>query len=231
MIHNEIILNAVLLVIKKCNIRSFPIDCFEIIKEFGYNIKKYSELPEKKRIACNELSEDAATLKHTIFYNDDMPHPRIRFSLLHELGHIVLSTLDETYANTFASHLLAPRMVIHYSECKNVADVMKIFDLSEQAANYAFEDYRRWHREIVTKGKSKIDQEFYEHFYIPNLDQFVWKIQKCDFCYDTYVYNKEVMCKSCRLFEIRKRYSLPIAYDIRERDLDILRGNWLYSEH
>ncbi len=231
MIHNENILNAILQVMKRCDIRSFPVDCFELIKEFGYSIKKYSELPEKKRIACNELSEDAATLKNTIFYNDDMPHSRIRFSLLHELGHIVLSTEDEVSANTFASHLLAPRIVIHYSNCKNVVDVMKIFDLSEQAANYAFEDYRRWHRENVIKGMNETDQKLYDHFYNSNLELFVWKIQKCDFCYNEYVYNKEGICNTCRLFDIRKRYTPTISHDIREHDLDILRGNYLYGEH
>lgn len=230
MIHNNIILNAVVLVIKRCNIRSFPVDCFDIISEFGYKIKKYSELPEKKRNACTELSEDAATLKNTIFYNDTMPHSRIRFSLLHELGHIVLSTEDEASANTFASHLLAPRMAIHYSNCKNAVDVLRIFNLSEQAANYAFEDYRRWHREIIIKGLSTNDQELYEHFYISNVDKFVWKLQKCDYCYNEYVYNNDVICNTCRLFEVRKRSFVSVTDDIRERDLDILRGNWLYRE-
>lgn len=48
-----------------------------------------------------------------IFFNNDMPWCRIRFSLAHELGHIVLNHVQrkgiEDEANAFASALLMPK--------------------------------------------------------------------------------------------------------------------------
>lgn len=49
--------------------------------------------------------------------------------------------MTEAEANFFASNILAPRMAIHYARCKNEADVARIFEVSCEAAQYAFDDY------------------------------------------------------------------------------------------
>lgn len=81
---------AVLSVFKSCDIHSFPIDCFHIIHHYGYEIIKYNDLSEKKKAACLKLSEDACIIEDHLYYNDDMPERRVRFSIMHELGHPII---------------------------------------------------------------------------------------------------------------------------------------------
>ena len=102
-----------------------------------------------------------------ILYNEARPETRIRFSLAHELGHIVLGHLnnerteisrggvdDPTYyalegaANTFAGNLLAPPILIDDFLAGAEFDVERIstrFNISPSAAkDYRAEDYRYW---------------------------------------------------------------------------------------
>ncbi len=227
MIKDEII-QGTLTVFKHCKIDSFPLDCWDIINQYGFKVKKYSELKPKKLEACLELSEDAATLEDTIYYNESKNPKRIRFSLMHELGHIILGTQSETDCDKFSSHLLAPRIAIHYAKCKNAQDVVNVFGLSDQAAQLAFDNYRSWHRAVVVYGMTDLDKELYNYFYDESVDKFVWNKQKCDFCYNDYSYNGNTLCNSCRRFELRKSI-MPQKYGIDERNLDIARSYILYG--
>jgi hypothetical protein len=56
-------------------------------------------------------------------------------------------------------------MAIHYAKCKNVIDVAKLFGLTNEAAQYAFDDYRRWHRWTVHHKMDNFDKSMYVHFY------------------------------------------------------------------
>lgn len=193
----EKILAEVFITVQKCNIHSYPIDCFEILRQYGFDIVRYSDLSEKKMSACFDLSEDACVIGTTIYYNDLQPHARIRFSVMHELGHHVLSSPAETDANHFASYILAPRMAIHYAGCQNHVEVAKKFDISYEAADYAFNDYRRWHRTAVYR-MSILDKQFYQHFYDPDQKKFIWNIGECIYCHRP-IYNdsQRHVCSLC----------------------------------
>ena len=174
------ILKETLKVFQECNIHSFPIDCFRVAEHYGYQISKYRDLPEKKQAACLELSEDACIIEDTLYYNDEKPERRVRFSIMHELGHYILNSAEETDANCFASNVLAPRMAIHYSGCKECSEVSDIFLISLEAADYAYQDYRRWHRLAIYR-MSCLDQDMYDHFWNEEYGKFVY----CEtYCYD-----------------------------------------------
>ena len=155
------ILDKILSVFEECGVNSFPLDCANLISQYGYRVFTYQELKIKSPelydicVACSDDAfRDMAT--KTVAYNTEAPKKRMYFSLAHELGHIVLGHLTETAkteaeANFFASNILAPRMAIHYAQCKNEADVTRIFEISCEAAQYAFDDYRRWRRSIVSR--------------------------------------------------------------------------------
>lgn len=105
---------------------------------------------------------------------------------MHELGHIIMNhkgfnQKNEQDANYFASNILAPRMVIHYSGCKNANQVARHFDISYKAAEYAFDDYRRWRRVAVYR-MSTIDKLFYDHFYNNEYKGFVFHQSDCFWC-------------------------------------------------
>jgi hypothetical protein len=142
------IIEKTLEVFKKCDVKTFPIDCINIITGLGIPLYKYSDLPEVKARKCLQVSNDAFTLQGVIFYNDNFPHTeRQRFSLMHEVGHIVLnhegeSSGNEIEADLFASNILAPRSIIWHLHFNSVKDICEIFNVSCMAANRILKDYK-----------------------------------------------------------------------------------------
>jgi hypothetical protein len=142
-------------VYETCNIKNFPIDCIDVIKKLKIPLYRYSELSEIKERECYKVSDDAFKLRGKIYYNDSFPYiRRQRFSLMHEVGHILLSHNGDTKenddeANEFASHILAPRILIHKYDCRTVRHIYELFGLSYKASNRALSDYRRWYEHIA----------------------------------------------------------------------------------
>jgi hypothetical protein len=178
-----------------------------------------------------KYSNDALKYRDKICYNDSLPIGRIRFSLMHEMGHIVLNHSEnrthqmEQEANYYASNILAPRMAIHYAKCKNENDVTKLFSLTSEAAQYAFNDYRRWHRQTVYYKMNDFDKAMYEHFH--NIDQkcFVFNIKRCAYC-DTLIYNSsDFICKNCKT----PRHTYNNTAFQNHQELLLAESNWLYG--
>ena len=80
-----------------------------------------------------------------IFYNNRCPAGRIRFTLAHELGHVLLGHVQERFpaardeaaeqqANIFASRLLAPACVLRALEVETPEALMTLCGLSRKAA-------------------------------------------------------------------------------------------------
>ena len=187
----------------------------------GYTIVPYSFLEEKKKglsEMCFQYSEDAFRFKNLIYYNDMQPKSRIDFSLMHELGHILLEhqgeyDWQETEANYFASNMLAPRMAIHYARCTSSEEVHERFNLSPEASKYAYDSYFSWIDHIQNNGNkiSGIDKEMYKHFYNDKYKMFVWNKSKCRCC-GKIVYNKKICeCHSRRMYAYHDSdiYSIP----------------------
>lgn len=239
--YNKIV-TATIEVFRKCDVHSFPIDCEELLKHYGYRLFSYKDLRDRNPELYNlslEYSEDAfrAGTSMIIAYNPDRPRGRIRFSLMHELGHHVLghagvSAENEKEANAFASHILAPRMAIHYSKCKNANDVALLFNMSFEAADNAFIDYRRWHRNVVIYKMSAADKAMYAHFYNKEQKCFVWSKQNCCFCGRVLYNSMESHCKICppppAQIE-RKRYYADTFCDDNDRILQRQHLKWLYD--
>ncbi len=167
------IIEKTLEVYKKCNVKNFPIDCIEIIKSLGIPLYKYSELSTPKIRKCLLVSNDAFTLQSVIFYNDNFPlKERQRFSLMHEVGHIILGHNGECgefeeEADIFASYMLAPRIIIHNFKCQNADQIHKMFGLSYAASNKALISYRKWFQNIcqTTREPSKLELEMEQIFF------------------------------------------------------------------
>jgi hypothetical protein len=144
------IIKKILEVYKKCEIRSFPIDCIKIIKHLGIPLFRYSQLTEPKKKNCLQVSNDAFTLQNAIFYNDHFPHiERQRFSLMHEVGHIVLGHTgncaeNEKEADFFSSNILAPRSAMYHLHCVSVKKICNTFNVSCMAANRIANEYQTY---------------------------------------------------------------------------------------
>ena len=131
--NRDVILLKILETYQRLDIHSINFDCLELIQKHGYRVFTYQELlnknPELHKLCMAYSDEAYKELATKIVAYNDTQHPyHVRFSLAHELGHIVLehdsvSSSSDIEANYFASNFLAPRMAIHYSKCKNAADV------------------------------------------------------------------------------------------------------------
>ena len=155
---------------KICKITSFPFDCKKVINEYGYDCKAYSSLSERKQKICFGISDDACIMKGTIYYNDMILKDRIRFTLMHELGHLLLehfekSDIEEDEADYFASCILAPRIMIHHLKQTNkysqvtADDIHEYFGISISAANRALMDYHNWFENIAHTTRKPTDTE------------------------------------------------------------------------
>ena len=120
-------------------------------------------------------SSDAITIIDTkeTFYNDRKDRKRIRFTLMHELGHIVLNTKDEDEADNFAAEILAPINIAVWKNLRTADVISRYFDISISAANrlvykinnhlYPEDDslIRYFSEDHVVKSRSvRIDREY-----------------------------------------------------------------------
>lgn len=221
---NTMILDKILEVYAECRVDSFPVDCLALLRHYGYKIYTYETLQWKNEQLFEmavKFSEDAFRYKNLICYNAHKPIGRIRFSLMHELGHHILMHSGETAenevsANYFASNILAPRAGIYYAGCKNANDVRNLFQLTYEASDYAFNDFRRWRRHMITHGHmfSVNDTALYQHFYNKELEDFVWSIRKCPRCKKP-IYNDlySSRCQKCSQHESKRKKSPPFYDD------------------
>ena len=68
---------------------------------------------------------------------------------MHEIGHIVLdhtedSELAEKEVNFFAKYALVPPVLVHKLEISSPLQIVRLFDVSFEAAKYALDYYQKW---------------------------------------------------------------------------------------
>ena len=110
-----------------------------------------------------KISEDGFYLesvgKEYIYYNDiDRSYARQNMTILHEIGHCVLdhkghSRHEEDEANFFAKYAIAPPVLVHRIGAKSPKDIYKNFDISFEAAIYAYKYYLLWRRRYEAIGR------------------------------------------------------------------------------
>lgn len=135
-----------------------PVDPFAIAAKCGYAVITYSSLGLKGERAALKKSESGFELaledergetKRYIYVNDRQSYQRQRFTVLHELGHIVLGHLQESdvaeaEANFFAKFCIAPPSLVHLIRPTNYIDIAETFCLSSECALNSWNYYRGW---------------------------------------------------------------------------------------
>ncbi len=138
------------------NIGTYPIDPFEIIRRKGYILRTYSKLAEQKRQALKAKDLDATSFydpnlkTFVIYYDETQTIERIRFTLMHEVGHITMghreeSDLAKKMADYFAAYSLAPSPIIMKYHCEDYLEVADMFVISTESAYYTFQRYNNWY--------------------------------------------------------------------------------------
>ena len=131
-----------------------PINGFEIASKMGVTVIPYSAFPPQKRALLLKKSEDGFSVEKTagewyVYYNDEKGYRRINNTIMHEIGHIVLdhtedSELAEKEVNFFAKYALVPPVLVHKLEISSPHQIVRLFDVSFEAAKYAFDYYQKW---------------------------------------------------------------------------------------
>lgn len=164
-------------------VKCIPVSGFEIASKMGITIISYSSLSKRKLKAAMKASEDGFFLEieshEYIFYNDiDRPYERQNWTILHEIGHIVLDHTghgdrEEAEADFFAKYAIAPPVLIHRIKADSVQDIYEAFDISLEAAEYAFDYYIKWHRRHLAVGKYTAYETALLHLYEENLQSHI----------------------------------------------------------
>lgn len=142
----------------KSKVSSLPVNVKKICKSEGIRLVSYSSgarVIHKLGLESNMVGNDAFSVGKVIFYDDKTSIGRQRFSIAHELGHIVLHCSErvtvynrepspnddpiEAEANVFASRLLAPLCVLHYLNVKSAQEISELCNISSAAAKIRFE--------------------------------------------------------------------------------------------
>lgn len=138
------------------DVRCIPISGFEMAVKMGLTLIPYSSLTDEKREAALKISADGYSFEiisgeWRIYYNDTVKnYGRINQTIMHEIGHYVMGHIkegeeEEAEAKFFAKYALAPPPLIHNIGCGIApAKIMEVFDISCEAAEYAYRYYQNW---------------------------------------------------------------------------------------
>ena len=145
-------------ILSKNKISSLPISVEKICKAERIRLVTYAEGEETIRklgLESHTVGNDAFSLAKIVFYDDTKPPARQRFSIAHEIGHIVLHDTDgatvlnremspnddplEHEANIFASRLLAPMCVLHFLGLNSPEEIAEVCHISMTAAQIRYQ--------------------------------------------------------------------------------------------
>ncbi|OOM15910.1 ImmA/IrrE family metallo-endopeptidase [Clostridium saccharobutylicum] len=181
----------------KLNISHLPINILEIISSFD-NIKivSYHQFMTDHNLTKEETfeilsSDEGCTVcsksldRYIIYYNDldYKSEERIRWTLTHELGHILcehysdstrISSDDlceheykfkECEANYFTGLLLSNPIILNKLKVKSSHDIEIYCALSSEAAKYRFDSYKKWCKhKFITSSDRYILRNFKNYF-------------------------------------------------------------------
>lgn len=154
----------------------YNIDVFKLAQLIGITLIPYSSLPKDKYSvikATRDLNDGFTVMRYKngewdflTYYNDNVPLVRQRFTVAHEIKHVLYheenpTEKDEDLADHFARALLAPScLVMFLMENHNVLELCDFFNTSVPATENAVKAAKE---RVKWKGK-KLNQ--YEAEYI-----------------------------------------------------------------
>lgn len=137
---------------------SAPIDPFAIASKLGIHVIAYGALGNEGRTACLKVSKSGfryclegsdGNVTQYIYYSERKPMGHIRFTILHEIGHIFFGHLQESdvaeaEANFFAKYLIAPPALVDLIHPNDYLDIAYTFQLSKENAQHSWNYYQKW---------------------------------------------------------------------------------------
>lgn len=141
--------------------RELPVKVSRICRGYGVTLRSYqvgAPLIRELGLEAQCDISDGFTVRSGdrcyVFYNMEQPPGQVRFTIAHELGHVLLGhlgdgehtvynresssedALEEHTANVFASRLLAPACVLHALGAVTPEQIAAVCDISMAAARF-----------------------------------------------------------------------------------------------
>ncbi len=149
-----------------CQTDCLPVDTAAIAEHFGFKLTDYATCTAHYSCTMEQLYRkgllgfsflDAEESVYVIAINENARYQlRQRWSLAHELGHILLGHLDsesdlsdmeERAADEFAAELLAPLTVLHFCGVSSAAEIAQMCRISDEAARARFRELQHLRHE------------------------------------------------------------------------------------
>lgn len=161
-------------ILLKGNVRELPVNIVELCCKLGIAVKYYDKLEQGNDGKCTVINNQPI-----ILVRPDCNRQRKRFTVAHELGHILLGHVGkyelvnreispndnpiEQEANVFASRLLAPACVLWGLKVQRADEISQLCDISPIAAEC------RWQRmqELYKRNKflvAPLEREVFNQF-------------------------------------------------------------------
>ncbi|MCQ4935187.1 ImmA/IrrE family metallo-endopeptidase [Anaerotignum propionicum] len=143
-------------VLQDCGIKQFPVNLGEICRFYKIKTIPYSKFTLWDMVDSQAKNGDGFSFQmenqYYIVFNDSINYlGRIRFTLAHEIGHILLGHVEtitfyrnseidsqaaekETQANIFARDLLMPAVVLSALNVHSATEIAKLCNISLQSA-------------------------------------------------------------------------------------------------
>lgn len=172
----------------ECGVSALPVRPSEICKHYKWVLADYiagersiellglAELKERTDGFC------AVTENHVyIFFDSSLPVGRQRFTVAHEIGHLILGHVgngmatvenreptgaereEEREANQFAARLLAPACVLHEIGASTPEEIQELCGISRQAAQFRAErmqELERRNRYYTSQLEQQVAKQF-----------------------------------------------------------------------
>lgn len=187
-VRNDFVAKQAYTLLNSMGIVSLPVDPFEILNQFGW--KAYTvEEAEEYGVKCPfNLNENKPAInfrvpitgERYIIYYDEKYIPRLRWSIAHEIGHIILGhekeftnrlteteySIAEIEAHLFAAELLAPTRIIASDLFPKTNDkIASLCNISPDAANKKLEWFTGVRKMNAFAIMTKEGEELYRNMY------------------------------------------------------------------
>lgn len=140
---------------EEVGVTEVPIDAFAIARKKNYLLNPFTQLKNMAIRRVYGLSADGFSLYDpkkqcfVIFYDNLQCKERQRFTIMHEIGHILLGHKDESdlanqMANYFAGYSLAPYPIMDLYRIEDCIQLAKFFGVSRDCAQLCAKRYERW---------------------------------------------------------------------------------------
>lgn len=220
------------------DIKELPVDPFKIVEinSEHWHLLSWSELKHNTGVEDPyNLKRDKAeaktliirgTKEYTIIYDDSFNRERVRWTIAHEIGHILLGHLIyynetalnrggltkkqygvlEVEAHYFAEALLAPNYLLHLFDIKDSQEIAFLCDISKDAATKCEKHLENYYQNDHTVELA-LFRNLYEFFY---RDKFLQStVDGINRFYGSYLYDDFYkhcrICRNCNAYIVNSK--------------------------